>query len=152
VKPTASGAARPWRAEVPFSKATKLRNPVALSPSCFLDWPSEAELKPTPFPEAKAPILASVVLQRLHDEAPKVDFTLGWLLDHLHKRSFGIIMVLLPLVAVAPDVSIVAGLLLMIPAAEMIAGRHAQSSHEALPTVSCRRGASTLSCNEPYQC
>jgi hypothetical protein len=77
---------------------------------------------------------------------------LGWLLDNLHKRSFGIILLLLALVALAPGVSIVAGLLLMIPAAEMIAGRHAQSSHEALPTVRCRRGTSTLSCNEPYQC
>jgi hypothetical protein len=82
-------------------------------------------VKPTPVPEAKAPILASVVLQRLHDETPKLDFTLGWLLDNLHKRSFGIILLLLALVAVAPGVSIVAGLLLMIPAAEMIAGRHA---------------------------
>jgi hypothetical protein len=33
----------------------------------------------------------------------------------LRKRSFGIIMLLLALVAMAPGVSIVAGLLLMIP-------------------------------------
>ena len=34
----------------------------------------------------------------------------------LHKRGFGLILLLLALVAVAPGVSILAGLLLMIPA------------------------------------
>ena len=43
----------------------------------------------------------------------------------LRKRSFGIIMLLLALVAMAPGVSIVAGLLLMIPAFQMIAGQPA---------------------------
>ena len=67
-------------------------------------------------------IPTSVVLQRLHDEAPKDHFTLGWVMGSLRKRSFGIIMLLLALVAIAPGVSIVAGLLLMIPAFQMIAG------------------------------
>ena len=62
------------------------------------------------------------MLQPLHDEAPKDHFTLGWLMGSLQKRSFGIIMLLLALVAMAPGVSIVAGLLLVIPAFEMIAG------------------------------
>ena len=63
------------------------------------------------------------MLQRLHDEAPADHFTLGWLMGSLRKRSFGIIMLLLAVVAIAPGVSIVAGLLLMIPAFQMIAGR-----------------------------
>jgi hypothetical protein len=67
----------------------------------------------------------SVVLQRLHDEAPKDHFTLGWLMGSLQKRSFGIIMLLLAVVAIAPGVSIVAGLLLMIPAFQMMAGQPA---------------------------
>ena len=46
-------------------------------------------------------------------------------MESLHKRSFGIVMLLLALVAMAPGVSIVAGLLLMIPALQMIAGRPA---------------------------
>jgi len=41
------------------------------------------------------------VLQRLHDEVPTDHFTLGWLMHSLHKRSFGIIMLLLALVAMA---------------------------------------------------
>ena len=45
-------------------------------------------------------------------------------MGRLHKRSFGLIMLLLAVVAIAPGVSIVAGLLLMIPAFQMIAGQH----------------------------
>jgi len=67
-------------------------------------------------------IPTSVVLQRLHDEAPAGHFTLGWLMGSLRKRSFGIIMLLLAVVAMAPGVCLVAGLLLMIPAFQMIAG------------------------------
>ena len=75
--------------------------------------------------DARALIPTSVVLQRLHDEAPSDHFTLGWLLGSLRKRSFGIIMLLLALVAMAPGVAIVAGLLLMIPAFQMIVGKPA---------------------------
>jgi len=74
-------------------------------------------------PDARAFIRTSVVLQRLHDDAPMDHFTLGWLMASLGTRSFGMIMLLLGLVAMAPGVSIVAGLLLMIPAFQMIAGR-----------------------------
>ncbi len=42
----------------------------------------------------------------------------------MHKRSFGLIMLLLAVVAVAPGVSIVVGLLLMIPAFQMVAGQN----------------------------
>jgi hypothetical protein len=75
--------------------------------------------------DARVLIPASVVLQRLHDEAPADHFTLAWLTNNLHKRSFGIIMLLIALVAIAPGLSIIAGLLLMIPAVQMIAGKAA---------------------------
>ncbi|MBR0868478.1 hypothetical protein JQ614_44635 [Bradyrhizobium diazoefficiens] len=42
-------------------------------------------------------------------------------MGRLHKRSSGLIMLLLAVVAIAPGVSIVAGLLLMIPASQVIA-------------------------------
>ena len=54
---------------------------------------------------------ASVV--RWLEEVPPEHFTLDWLLGRLGKRSFGIIMLLLAVVAIAPGVSIVAGLLLV---------------------------------------
>src|ERR1700676_4218340 len=80
---------------------------------------------PKPPPDTRVLVAASVVLQRLHDEVPTDHFTLGWLIESLHKRSFGIIMLLIALVAIAPGLSIVAGLLLMIPAFQMIAGKPA---------------------------
>ena len=67
----------------------------------------------------------SIVLQRLHDRAPADSFTLGWLIGSLHERSFGIIMLILGLLAIAPGASFAAGLLLMILALEMIGGRPA---------------------------
>jgi hypothetical protein len=82
-------------------------------------------VKPTPPPDAIGLIPTSVVLQRLHDEVPTDHFTLGWLMGSLRKRSYGIIMLLLALVAITPGISNVAGLLLMIPAFQMIAGKPA---------------------------
>ena len=86
----------------------------------------------------------SIVLQRLHDEAPADHFTLGWLMGRLRKRSFGIIMLLLALVATVPGISYIAGLLLMIPAFEMIAGRDSRAFHAASPLVPFRRVTSPL--------
>jgi hypothetical protein len=68
-------------------------------------------------------IPVSAVFQRLHDEIPTGHFTLGWLMHRLQKRSFGIIMLLLGVAAMAPSVSFVAGILLMIAAFEMILNR-----------------------------
>jgi hypothetical protein len=79
-------------------------------------------------------VAASVVLQRLHDEVPTEHFTLGWLMHSLHKRSFGIIMLLIALVAIAPGLSILAGLLLMIPAFQMIAGKPAPAFPRRIAT------------------
>jgi hypothetical protein len=84
---------------------------------------TKLKLKATVTPRAF--IRTSVVLQRLHDEAPPGHFTLGWLMGHLRKRSFGMIMLLLALVAMVPGISIIAGLLLMIPAFQMLSGRPA---------------------------
>src|SRR6202163_1318937 len=82
-------------------------------------------LLPRPPADTGVLVAASVVLQQLRDGVPTDHFTLGWLMHSLHKRSFGIIMLLIALVAIAPGLSIVAGLLLMIPAFQMIAGKPA---------------------------
>jgi hypothetical protein len=57
-------------------------------------------------------------------------------MHNLHKRSFGIIMFLIALVAIAPELSIVAGLLLMIPAFQMIAGKSAPAFPSRIATRS----------------
>jgi hypothetical protein len=72
--------------------------------------------------EASMPRPISALLDQMHDEMPADYFTLAWLTERLHKYSFGIIILLLAIVAIAPGISIVAGLLLMIPAFQMIAG------------------------------
>jgi hypothetical protein len=62
----------------------------------------------------------SDVLLRLIHEAPAGHVTLAWLMGHLRTRSFGIILLLLGVCGLLPVVSPVAGLLLSIPAFQMI--------------------------------
>ncbi|MGB8741688.1 MAG: exopolysaccharide biosynthesis protein [Xanthobacteraceae bacterium] len=62
-------------------------------------------------------------MEELLTSLPPDRFTLGWLSSHLHKRSFGIIVMVLAVIAMVPGISYVAGLLLLAPAIEMIAGR-----------------------------
>jgi hypothetical protein len=100
---------------------------------------SSTILVPRPIVDARTPVPASVVLQRLHDEVPPDHFTLGWLMGSLQKRSFGIIMLLLALVALTPGISLGAGMLLMIPAFQMMAGKPApvfprRIANRTLPT------------------
>ena len=77
--------------------------------------------KTPPDPETHVP--TSLVLQDLLYEAPADYFTLDWLIGSLPERSFGIIMLLLAVLAMVPIGSIVPGLLLAILAAQMTAGR-----------------------------
>jgi hypothetical protein len=62
-------------------------------------------LLPRPPADTGVLVAASVVLQQLRDGVPTDHFTLGWLMHNLHKRSFGIIMLLIALVATAPGLS-----------------------------------------------
>jgi hypothetical protein len=54
--------------------------------------------------DATTPVAASIVLQRLHDQVPVDHFTLGWLLAGLSRHSFGILLLLLSVIAIAPGV------------------------------------------------
>jgi hypothetical protein len=66
---------------------------------------------------------SSRVLEDLLAQAPADYFTLGWLMSALHQRSFGIIILLLGVLAAAPIGSIVPGLMLAAVAVQMIVGR-----------------------------
>ena len=83
------------------------------------------KVKPALDAYVTAPVPASIILKRLNEQAPADHFTLGWLLARLSKHSFGILLLLLSVIAIAPGVAIVAGVLLFIPAFQMIAGRPA---------------------------
>jgi hypothetical protein len=74
-------------------------------------------------PETATHVPTSLVLQDLLDDAPADHFTLDWLISSLPERSFGIVMLLLAVLAMMPVGSIVPGLLLAILAAQMTAGR-----------------------------
>lgn len=82
----------------------------------------------------------SSILQELRDTAPPDEFSLDWLLDSLETRSFAIVILMLALVAMAPGVSIVAGLLIITLGVQMIVGRSApafprQVAAYTMPTV-----------------
>jgi hypothetical protein len=68
-------------------------------------------------------IPTSVALTHLLDEAPPDHVNLGWLIDHLEKRSFGLLILLLALISLTPGIATFAALLLAFPAVEMILGR-----------------------------
>jgi hypothetical protein len=77
-------------------------------------------------PEANLPIVSeervptSILLERLIRDAPTDHVTLAWLLAQLRTRSFGIVLLLLGICGLLPVISPVAGLMLGVPAIQMI--------------------------------
>jgi hypothetical protein len=65
----------------------------------------------------------SVVLNDLLGSLPSEHVTLDWLMARLGDRSFGIVLLLLALLGLLPGVSAIAGLLLTLPATQMILAR-----------------------------
>ncbi len=65
---------------------------------------------------------ASAILQGLRDQAPTSPVTLQWLMENLHQQSFGMIMLILGIAAAAPGISILAGMLLLVAAFQMMLG------------------------------
>ncbi len=81
----------------------------------------------------------SEVLDGLLQGAPAEKVTLGWLIDSLQERSFGIVMLLLGLISLVPGAATFAALFLTIPAFQMMMARRAPAfpgfvSRRALPT------------------
>ena len=65
----------------------------------------------------------SALLDALIREAPGEQMSLAWLLDGLHERSYGVVMLILGLLALVPGLSIFAGLLIAWPAIQMMLAR-----------------------------
>jgi len=72
-----------------------------------------------------ARVPTSTIMQALLEEAPSGHVSLGWVIERLGARSFGLLMFLLALVALVPGLSGLIGVLLMIPAFQMIMARRA---------------------------
>jgi hypothetical protein len=68
---------------------------------------------------------ASSLLEGLLREAPGDTVTLGWLIRQMGRRSFGLVLLLLGVLALLPAINIAAGLLLIIPAMQLIRCRAA---------------------------
>lgn len=66
----------------------------------------------------------SVVLNDLLADAPGDHVTLAWVIGRLQERSFGLVMLLLALIALVPGLSTFIGVLLTVPAVQMILARH----------------------------
>jgi hypothetical protein len=74
-----------------------------------------------------ARVPTSVVLEALLRDAPPDYVTIAWLITSLHKRSFGVVMLLIALVSLVPGPSAFIGILLAFPALQMILGQESPS-------------------------
>jgi hypothetical protein len=74
-------------------------------------------------PEMMTRAPTSIVLSDLLGDAPAEQVTLEWMMGRLGDRSFGLLLLLLALLALLPGVSAVAGALLMVPSVQMILAR-----------------------------
>jgi len=84
-------------------------------------------------------IPTSAVLEGLVEQAPANQITLDWLLHSLRTRSFGIVLLLLGILGLLPVISPVAGIMLTIPAYQMIrALRPGVPSEDGATTSICR--------------
>jgi hypothetical protein len=67
----------------------------------------------------------SQLFRAVLENVPTEDVTVGWLLRRLGQRSFGMVMLLLGLVAIIPGVSVLAALLLTVLGFQMMMARDA---------------------------
>jgi hypothetical protein len=65
----------------------------------------------------------SVMLAQLLRDLPQDHVSLAWLIGRLETRSFGLLMLLLALLGLAPGIATFTGFLLVFPAAQMMLGR-----------------------------
>lgn len=73
---------------------------------------------------SQARLPTSVVLRDLLGNAPGDRVTLAWLIERLGDRSFGVVLLLLALLALLPGVCTFAAVLLLVPAFQMVRGHH----------------------------
>ena len=101
--------------------------------------PSDASDLRQPIANMEMRVPTSVVLESLLHDAPTDRVTLNWIVDRLQARSFGIVILLVALVALLPGASPFMAILLAIPAIQMILARPAP----VLPRIIAARSIST---------
>jgi hypothetical protein len=65
----------------------------------------------------------SELLDKLVAQAPQAPVDLEWLLGHLDKRSFGLLLLVLGLLVIVPGVASIATVMIIFPSAELLVGR-----------------------------
>ena len=103
-------------------------------------------------PDAIDFIPVSAVLKKLHDEAPSGYFTLDWLMSKLQKQSFGLLMLVLAVITAAPGICLIGGLLLLIPAFQMIMAATLQRFRTGSALVAFPPGILGRSSSAPFRC
>jgi hypothetical protein len=88
---------------------------------------------------ATSRVPTSEILRRLMTDAQGDTVTLAWLIEALRERSFGLVLLLMGLVALVPGGSTIVGVLLIFPATQMILARQTPS----LPAFIASRRIST---------
>jgi hypothetical protein len=85
----------------------------------------------------------SAILRALMSDAPGETVTIAWLFDALRERSFGLVLMLMGLLALVPGGSTIVGVLIIYPAVQMISARQAPSlpSFIAMRHISAARMA-----------
>jgi hypothetical protein len=81
----------------------------------------------------------SVALMRLLDDAPADRVSLAWLISRLGKRSFGLLILIVAFLGLAPAIAMLAMLLLPFPAIQMALGHE----HPSIPHFLATRSIST---------
>ncbi len=88
------------------------------------DHAARTESGGSPGQQSVSRIPTSVLLEDLLADAPPDFVTLAWLFDRLHERSFGIVTMLLALVALLPGLSLFLAIPLGALAAQMMLAQH----------------------------
>jgi hypothetical protein len=78
----------------------------------------------------------SELLEELVSQAPDGPVDLEWLLKHLDRRSFGLLLLLLGLLVIIPGVATLATVMLVFPSVEMLMGRSSPTFPRFLSTRS----------------
>lgn len=66
----------------------------------------------------------SAILEALLNQRTSERVTLAWMMERLGERSFGIVLLLFAIIGLLPGISPLAGLLIIVIAAQMILGHH----------------------------
>jgi hypothetical protein len=85
--------------------------------------------------ESRTYVPASIQLSKMLDRAEDSEVSIGWLMEQLGRRSFGLTLFVMAVIALLPGASTIVGLLIAWPAVQMVLGQ----TVAVLPRLIARR-------------